>query len=492
MSTRLRIWIVCAALLAGCSGAEPAERSEPDGPQRVVLVVLDSVRADRLGALGYPRALTPRLDALVAQGLLFERAYAASSFAPQALSALWTGRLPSQGGSTGTAAVPHPTLATLPRLFLGAGFRTALATNSTGLRARGFTRGFDELEIDSVPGRWSGELVTQKALDLVDGAGGKPLFLVVDYADAGEPHQPPAELRRRIDVPVPEEALTLAALRAEASALPPDFASTPAFQDLVARYDAEVAYVDRCLGQLVDGLAARGLLEGTLLIVTASHGEEFLEHGYVGSGWTLNEEVLRVPLVVCAPGRLDPGRVAAPVSVAELFPSLQRMFAPGEVELDAHALFELASERIVARPPPAGVLAELVLPELCVLRASIQGDEKQHEKLVEVLQSAAPGERVALLTSYAERLARIQRGETQASDPLGPASQRELYDLEHDPGEMRDLAATAAARVALIAESLARYLALARTSGLKPTEIQPRADEGEPAALDELRQIGYL
>ncbi|NOT31867.1 MAG: sulfatase, partial [Planctomycetes bacterium] len=449
----------------------------------------DSLRADRLGALGYPRALTPRLDALVEQGLFFERAYAASSFGPQALSALWTGRLPSEGGSTGTEAVPHPTLVTLPRLFKRAGFRTALATNFAGLRARGFTRGFDELELDSVPGRWSGALGTEKALDLVDGAGGKPLFLVVAFADAGEPHQPPAELRARIDVPVSEESLTLAALRREAGSLPPDFASTPAFQDLVARYDAEVAYVDRCLGELVDGLAARGLLEGTLLVVTASHGEEFLEHGYVGSGWTLHEEVLHVPLVVCAPG-LDPGRISAPVSVADLFPSLRRMFArkPAEAELDARALFELAGERIVPRPPPTDVLAELVLPELCVLRASIQG----HEKLVELIQSAAPNERVALLTSYEERLARIQRGEAQATDPLGLAARRELYDLEHDPHETRDLAATAAARVALLTESLARYIELARTIGLKPAEPQPRADEDEPAALDELRQIGYL
>lgn len=479
--------ILLATLVVGCARAEPAA---PATPRRVVLVVLDSWRADRLGALGYPRALTPRLDALVEQGLFFERAYAASSFGPQALSALWTGRLPSEGGSTGTEAVPHPTLVTLPRLFLRAGFRTALATNLAGLRARGFTRGFDELEIDSVPGRWSGALVTEKALDLVDGAEGKPLFLVVDYADAGEPHQPPAALRRKIDVPVPEEPLTLAAVRAEVGALPPDLARAPAFQDLLARYDAEVAYVDQCLGELIDGLAARGLLDGTLLVVTASHGVEFLEHGYVGSGWTLYEEVLRVPLVVCAPERLDPGRVTAPVSVAGLFASLQRMFVhgPADAELDARALFELVGERIVACPPPAGVLAELVLPELCVLRASIQG----HEKLVEVLQSAVPGERVALLKSYEERLARIQRGEAQPGDPLGPASRRELYDLEHDPRETRDLATTAAGRVALIAESLARYIELARTSGLKPAETQPRADEGEPAALDELRQIGYL
>ena len=455
-----------------------------------MLVVLDAVRADRVGALGQARALTPRLDALSAQGVLFERAYAVSSFGPQALSALWTGRLPSEGGSTGIEAVPHPELDTLPRLFRRAGYRTALATNLTGLRARGFTRGFDELEIDSVPGRWSGERVTEKALELVESAAGDPLFLLVDYADASEPHQPPAALRLRIDVPVPAEPLTLPALRDQAGALAPDLAGTPAFQDLVARYEAEVAYVDQCLGALVDGLAARGLLEETLLVVTASHGVEFLEHGYVGSGWTLHEEVLRVPLVVCAPGRLDPGRVSAPVSLASLFPSLRRLLAPGtsDPELDARAFLDLAGERLVARAPAAAVLAEVVLPELCVQRASIQGELK----LVEIVLSAEPGERAALLAGYGERLARVLRGEGRRGDPLGSASRRELYDLARDPREAHDLAGASVESGAALAETLARYLERCRASGKKAAEPAPPALESEPASLDELRQIGYL
>ena len=483
-------WSCLTVLLAGCGGTPPGT---PAAPQRVVLVVLDSVRADRVGALGHARALTPSIDALVARGVLFERAYAASSFGPQALAALWTGHLPSEGGSTGIEAAPHPELDTLPRLFRRAGWRTALATNSTRLSARGFTRGFDELEIDSVPGRWSGESVTVKALDLVESAAGAPFFLLVGYADASEPHLPPEELRKRFDVPVPEELLTLPALRARAGALPPDLASTPAFRDLVARYEAEVAYVDRCVGELVAGLEARGLLAGTLLAVTSSHGVELLEHGYVGSGWTLHEEVLRVPLVVCAPGRLDPGRVAAPVSVASLYASLRRLLVPGtaEPEHDAHALLDLAGERLVARAPEAAVLAELVLPELCVQRASIQGELK----LVEVLLAGEPGERAALLASLGERLARVLRaeeGEEVRGDPLGPAVRRELYDLARDPGETNALTGAPAARGAALAEALSRYLERCRTSGKKAAEPALPAAEGEAADQGELQQIGYL
>jgi choline-sulfatase len=486
MSPLFRAPVALLLLLGSCGGAPLAAST---APARVVLVVLDSVRADRVGALGHPRALTPRLDALVAKGVLFERAYAASSFGPQALSSLWTGRLPSEGGSTGLEAAPHPELDTLPRLFHRAGYRTLLATNFASLRARGFTRGFDELEIDSVPGRWNGERVTEKALELVESARGGPLFLVVDYGDASEPHQPPEDLRRCIDVPAPREPLTLPALRAKAGELPPDVASTPAFQDLVARYEAEVAYVDRCLGGLVDGLAARGLLDGTLVVVTASHGVEFLEHGYVGSGWTLHDEVLRVPLVVCAPG-LEPARVPAPVSVAGLFPSLCRLLAPElrDPELDPRAFLDLAGERLLARAPAEPVLAELVLPELCVQRASIQGDLKW----IEVVLSAAPGERSGLLASYDERLARVLRGEEERLDPLGSARRSELYDLALDPRETHDLAGTSAERGAALAETLARYLERCRTTGKRATEPLLPADETAPTGLDELRQIGYL
>jgi hypothetical protein len=479
-----RASLVLVGLLAACL---PARAPEHSAPERVVLVVLDAWRADRVGALGHQGGLTPRLDALAAEGVLFERAYAASSFGLQALSALWTGRLPSEGGSTGTEAAPHPELDTLPRLFRRAGYRTALVTNFAPLRARGFTRGFDELEIDSVAGRWDAARVTAKALELAAGEGS--LFLVVDYADAGEPHDPPAERRERIGPPVPVEPLTLDSLRAQAGALPPDLPESPGFRDLVARYEAEVAEVDRALEALVDGLAAHREAADTLLVVTASHGLEFLEHGYVGSGWTLHEEVLRVPLVVHAPARLAPARVGAPVSLADLFPTLQRLLAPAlaDAERDARALLVPSGSGLAARAPEAPVLAELVLPELTVMRTAIRGETK----LVEVLLSAAPGERLAWLAGHRERLARLASGEAQRLDPLGPAAQAELFDLADDPGETRARRSTGADDPALAAV-LAGYLERCRARGKQATELPPPALDAEPASLEELRQIGYL
>ena len=501
-SGRSKRRMLASALALACL---PSSACGPDGgrhgvasrPRHVVLVLLESVRADHAGAYGYARPTTPRLDALATQGVLFERAYAPSSANAQSLAALWTGRLPTRGGSTGLAAAPHPELATLPRLFLRAGFHVALASNHAYLRERGFTRGCDALEIDSEPGRWSGEQVTARALELAEGARGAPLFLIVDYADAAEPHSPPAEWRARIDVPAPEVPLTLAELRAGAGSLPNDIERASAlwgdverssgFQDLVARYDAELARVDACLGALVDGLTERGLLDETLLVVTSSQGAEFLEHGFAGSGWTLFEEVLRVPLVVHAPRHLAPGRSAEPVSLVDLLPTLAGVFAleRGEHELDGVSLLALGATGLQVRPRGAAVIAELAIPELCVQRAAIEGPWK----LVETVLAPPPAERVALLAGLDERL---RSKETPPGDSVPPAARRELYELGSDPRETRDVSASAAAELARLRAALERYAEACRRSGLAPrTAPRPKAEaESDPEA--ELRQLGYF
>ncbi len=480
-----------ACLPWGQASCAPAPSTRAARPHTVVLVLLESVRADHVGAYGYARPTTPRIDALAANGVLFERAYAGSSSGPQSLSALWTGRLPTSGGSIGLAeATPHEALLTLPRLFLRAGFRTGLVSSHAGLRARAFTRGFDEIEVDSAPGRWKGELVTRKALDMVDQAREEPLFLVVDYADAGEPHLPPEEFRRRIEVPLAEVPLTLSELRAAAGELPAGLGETPGFQDLVARYDAELACVDRCVGELVDGLAERGLLEDTLLVVTASHGTELLEHGYVGHGWTLHEEVLRVPLVLHAPRWLASGRVSSPVSLVDVLPSLRQAFGLESrgLELDGQPFLAPGTPGLIARTMRDTVVAELVIPELCVQRASLG----EGRKLVEIVQDAPPEEREELLAGYQALLARVQAGELPRTDQWREPVARVLYDLARDPRETRDASEALPDELATLAGVLARYREACRRSGLEARTPVAAAEPPEAGELGELQQIGYL
>ena len=479
--------LLSAALPAPCGARAAAPTSAPPA---LVLVVLDSVRADHLGAYGYQRA-TPRFDALAAEGVLFERAYAGSSAALQSFATTWTGRLPASGGHVGLReAAPHPEVETLPRLARRAGYRSALVSNHPGLGARTFTRGYDDVEVDLEAGRWSGEVALAKALELLATPGPAPLFLTLVLADASEPFLPPAAMRARIPVPEAEEPLTLAALRAQLGALPPDVRTTPGFLDLVARYDAEIAQVDALLGALVDALRARGTLDETWLVVAGNHGTELLEHGSVGHGWTLHDEVLRVPLLVRAPRALAPARIDAPVSLADLLPTLQALMRPEAApaaHLDGQALFERRPDGWRPRARVDPVLAELVVPELCVMRAAIDARWKR----VEVLAGPAPGERLSLLAGHEGVLAAVQRGERPPAPLWGPPVRVEQFDLELDPGEQHRIEPGAVGPPAGLAARLALHAKQCAEHGLAAPVLR-RAPEENAVDVSPLQQIGYL
>lgn len=473
---------------AAAGGGSPAMAP----PRHVVLVVLDGVRVDHTGVGGHDRPTTPNLDTLAADGVWYERAYAASSLVSQSLSALWTGRLPSSGGAVGLAeAQPHEDLPSLPRVARHAGFRTGFVSNQQALWFRGFTRGFDELEVDSVNGRWAAPEVTARALDMVDGwdraDASRPSLLVVDFADAREPHLPVPGARALMDAPVTQQPLPLDVVRAEAGALPADLVDSPGFRDLVARYDAEIAMVDDQLGALVSGLQARGRLEHTLLVVTSSHGVEFLEHGYVGSGWTLHEEVLRVPLVVWAPQWLAPARVREPVSHVDLLPSLAAVYGLGDggARYDGHALWSTTGAHWAPAVRDADVLAELVVPELSILRAAIRGDHK----LVQTVVGFAPGERLELARAYTARVAAMLDGELTRPDPWGAGSLA-LYDLAADPGERVDVRDDVPQVVERLSRVLERFGAYCRDNAPQARAAARVQQVGENA--ETLQQLGYL
>lgn len=480
--------LLASVVLTACDAA-PAEG--PRVPRRVFLVLLDSVRVDRTAAGGASPSRTPRLDALAREGVAFERAYAASSNTLQSLSGLWTGRLPTSGGSTGLReATPHPSLLTLPRAFLRAGYRTALVSNQPALRERAFTRGFDDVEVDSERGRWSAGHVVRTALELVDAAGDEPLFLTLVLGDAAEPHLPSAEQRDLVDVPAPPRLLSLDEVRAGAGALPDDLRTSPGFLDLVARYDAEVAFVDACLGLFVDGIAHRGLASDALTIVTSPHGVELLEHGYVGSGWTLYDEVTRVPLVLHAPGRLRPGRVSAPASLVDLLPGLVRLLGQAEADLifDGTPMLTAGAGGALEVHAAGEALGELVVPELAVLRAAVVGDRKR----IECVRWIPPADRPALAAGFDALVTAMQAGEVERPDALGAAERVELYDLAADPGEVRDLVDASPKRANELADRLARYLEACRRHGLEPRTPVRAMEMPEPGELEELQQLGYL
>ncbi len=310
---RARAPILAALLLAGCGG-EPV-------PRLFLLVSVDTLRADRLGAYGSDRGLTPRIDALARESELFSAAYAPASHTLPSVAALWTGRLPQEIGVVDNLSRLEPGVPTLASELAQRGFSTgAVVSNWVLRRACGLDAGFavydDRLPQQEtareVPERAASD-TTDAALRLVAECAAKPegrCLVWVHYQDPHGPYAPPGGRERH-----------LARERAEADGrrllplLPGPFGAggIPSYQALGgerevafyrAGYDAEVAYLDAELGRLLDGVRERGLWERAVVVVTADHGESLGENDYwFGHGEDLTEVLVRVPLLLRVPGR---------------------------------------------------------------------------------------------------------------------------------------------------------------------------------------------
>lgn len=238
------------------------------------------------------------------------------------------------------------------------------------------------------------------------------------------------------------------------------------------------------------GLEERNRSENTVIVLTASHGEEFLDHGYVGHGWTLYDEVLHVPLIIRAPNVLQVARIDARVSSVDILPTLLNLFGVDHARADFDGEPYLAAEgnTFVFRPPKKPQIAELVIRERCILRAVVEDDWKY----VAAQSWHPPAERYAVASSYDKVVADMRSG-TVGTPPLwGNTVREELYRLAEDPQEQRDLAAESEEKVRQLQEVLAAYQRYCRQHGLEAREATEKLELPEPAQLEELEAIGYL
>lgn len=305
---------------------QPAPAERPN----VLLYLIDTLRADRVGAYGSPHGLTPRIDALARQGTVFERTTAASSWTRPATATIFSGLAPQVHGATRLDRRLPKTVRTLAEVLQEAGYRTGgFSANAHVTAATGFDQGFDRFEF--LPEVVSADLLAARARAWLDEsaappAGGKtaaPYFLYLHAIDPHAPYEPPEDLRRRFAPRAPAGAGRLPAIQEAYRALDrkrPDARAMLA--ELSALYDADVASVDRSFGTLLDELDRRGDLAQTLVVVISDHGEEFGEHGGLGHGRTLYSEVLDVPWIVRLPGQTTGRRVATPAAHLDVMPTI--------------------------------------------------------------------------------------------------------------------------------------------------------------------------
>lgn len=298
-----------ALLLAACSGRDASLPSKV--PAHAVLVTVDTLRADRTGAYGYARARTPNLDALAKDSIRFERAYAHSSLTLPSIASLLTGTLPSEHelySNHGTLPEHLPTLATQLR---AAGFTTAAFLGNYAMRpSRRLQRGFDfytqkfqsREAVRPHPENLAAQLTDQAIEWLKRRDPQRRIFLWVHYQEPHGPYTPPDFDRGSGG---DERVLPRNANNSGRNGIPRyQWLGHGRVAEYSARYDGEIAEVDRQLGRLIEALAAARILDDCILVFTADHGEAFGEEGvWFAHGEGLGEALLRVPLLVRLPGR---------------------------------------------------------------------------------------------------------------------------------------------------------------------------------------------
>jgi arylsulfatase A-like enzyme/Tfp pilus assembly protein PilF len=426
--------LVCLLLLTGCALAASAARPN------VILITLDTTRADRMGFLGSPRGLTPNLDALARQGVVFSRAYSQVPITAPSHATILTGTYPQFNHVNDFGILLGKDLPYLPQTLHDQGYKTAAIVGSVVLDpkaggAPGFDRGFDNYDAGfrgREPGedryqtveRRAGDVVTRALAWLSTNPKG-PFFLWVHLYDAHIPYDPPEPFKSR-------------------------YASEP--------YDGEIAYADSALGVLLDQLRARGLYDGALIAVMADHGEAFGEHGEHTHGVFLYDETIHVPLLFKMPEMRFAGqRVDTRAGLVDVTPTiLETVGLPVPKAVQGESLVALIKSmkspndgKPVDPPPDRPAYAETDYPYHAYGWSSLRAWRTSKYLFVE-------------------------------------APRKELYDQSADPGALRDLSATARA----VTETLTGQLDGFRNNTMSSTATaEVNAD---PQLQQQLAALGYV
>lgn len=325
--------------------------ARPDAPN-ILVIVVDTLRADHLSAYGYKRPTSPHLDALAAQGVLFEKAISTSSWTLPAHISLLTGRYPYEAKEAYDRL--HPELPTLAEHFRAQGYRTGAFSDNLFYftRRQGFGRGFIRFEdffqswrdglARTLFGRKFVKMVLprlgyqdlfwrKRATAITDHAARwilsheRPFFAILNYFDAHDPYLPPEPFRSKFSAP----GYPGGKLHAEKNRRVEQF--TPQeLQGEVDAYDGAIAFVDENIGRLLQILEDGGRGQNTVVVVVSDHGEMFGEHQLLLHQNCLYRPVIHVPLVMRWPGKIPAGiRVSMPVSIASIPATLTELAGSG-------------------------------------------------------------------------------------------------------------------------------------------------------------------
>ncbi len=387
--------------------AGPELRFPPSAERHVVLFLIDTLRQDRLGLYGNRRSPSPNLDRLARESLVFGQAQAASSWTKASVASLFTSRPPSLHGAEDYEDRLRAGERTLAHVFGAQGYRTAAFGFNTWVFNPKFHMGegfqtFVEVNDRTSDRETRSDAVIDETLDWIERNHHRPFFLYIHTIDPHAPYEPLPEMLARVE---PQGfAGEITGRLGDFDRRRGDSITRAEMEHLLALYDAEIAFNDAQVGRVIEALQRLGLWDECTFVLTADHGEEFLDHGAWSHGGTLYQEQLLVPLVVKPPRsrRLQPARIQEPVSMLD------------------------------------------VAPTLCALAGVSSDDSPFHGRsllpLVEEPRLWTPGPLVSELARAGRQQFAIRRGASKYILTTTPVRKEQLFDLERDPGEHHDLA----------------------------------------------------
>jgi arylsulfatase A-like enzyme/Flp pilus assembly protein TadD len=420
---RLCLWVAIAA-----AWVTPAFCTEREGLPNVLVITIDTLRADHLGCYGYKDAHTPNLDGLAGEGVRFERAYTPVPITLPSHTVIFTGTYPTASGIHDFSANRlGPQSNTMASLLKDKGYTTGAVVASAVLDSRfGLNRGFDfyydhfdfnrleEANLDEM--ERPANAVADVAIDWLGQNAGKRFFFWMHLYDPHAPYKPPA----------PYDA---------------QFRESP--------YDGEIAFADAQVGRVLQFLKSKRLYDKTLIILSGDHGEGLGEHGEKTHGFFIYNSTLHVPLIVRVPGA-KPHAVSEPVTTADILPSLlEEISLPIPAQVQGTSFAAALEGKDSTHANARGLYAETFLPRLHFNWSELRGIQFERYTFIE-------------------------------------APKPELYDLEKDPKELQNLFDQKKA-VATELRSKLSALIRADTPSTELAEKMPL----DPALLERLKALGY-
>ena len=422
-----------------------------DAPN-VLLLTIDTLRADRVSSYGYERQTTPNIDRLIDGGIRFERARTVEPLTTPALCSMLTSLFPHDHGATRNGLRLRSGLASLPKALQAQGYRTAAFVGNWTLRNKlsRLAEHFEQYEEILTRRRWLGLVrseataddITAASLEWIESharrAGADPFLVWVHYV---EPHAPYRLHKEHAD------------------ALGLDTRGNVGASD---RYDTEIAYVDASVGRLLSGLERLGIDDDTLVVFTSDHGESLGEHKYWGHGRQLYEPTLRIPMSIYWPGRLQPQTIQAPALNIDLAPTVLSLL--GHVVPSTFRGFDW-SRVLDGADAPTGRVTGYQAHRGAVI-ARHDSDLARSAGLLEV----------GLVRDERKEIYRIRR------------QRRSLFDLESDPLENNSLGGMKETPT----EGLLDWMQSVSNGLNRLDETLPLVEALDEESVEQLRALGYI